>query len=182
MLSKGAYGSADVIANVTFINGEEIKRETVASATLKQPVMETQARGTKPKPSWYPTGSFQWPCRGAITSGFGYRNTGIPGATTNHKGIDIAIPTGTAVCAADGGTVIYSGWYSSYGYLVKVQHNKGFVTYYAHNSRLLVSVGDHVYKGQQIAVSGMTGIASGPHCHFGVELNGTFVNPMNYLP
>ena len=181
VLSAGEYGKADITANVTYINGEETDRQVVASVTISQPVTETQARGTIPRPTWFPTGSFRWPCSGSITSYFGYRNTGIRGASTYHQGLDIANSYGTAIYAADGGTVTYSGWQSGYGYLVIVDHGNGYQTYYGHNSSLIVSVGEHVYKGQQVARMGSTGISSGNHCHFGIKKNGTFVNPLNYL-
>ena len=181
VLSKGKYGKADVTANVTYINGEEVSRQVVASVTLREPVTEVQKRGTKERPTWMPTGSFRWPCSGSVTSGFGYRNTGIPGASTYHKGLDIANSYGTAICAADGGTVSHAGWMGGYGYLVIIDHGNGYETYYGHNSSLLVSAGQHVYKGQQIACMGSTGVSSAPHCHFGVMINGTFVNPYNYL-
>ncbi len=181
VLSAGEYGKADVTANVTYINGEETDRQVVASVTLSEPVTETQARGTIPRPSWFPTGSFRWPCSGTITSYFGHRNTGIRGASTYHQGLDIANSYGTAIYAADGGTVTYSGWRGGYGYLVVIDHGNGYQTYYGHNSSLVVSAGEHVYKGQQIARMGSTGVSSGNHCHFGVLVNGTFVNPLNYL-
>ena len=181
VLSAGTYGKADVTANVTYINGEETDRQVVASVTLSEPVTETQARGTIPRPTWFPTGSFRWPCNGSITSYFGRRNTGIRGASTYHEAIDIANSYGTPIYASDGGTVIYSGWSGGYGYLVKIDHGNGYVTYYGHNSSLLVSVGDHVYKGQQIARMGSTGVSSGNHCDFRIQVNGTFVNPLNYL-
>ena len=181
VLSPGEFGKADVTANVTYINGEETDRQVVASVTLSEPVTETQARGTIPRPTWFPTGSFRWPCSGTLTSYFGRRNTGIRGASTYHEGIDIANSYGTAIYAADGGTVSYSGWRSGFGYLVIIDHGNGYQTYYGHNSSLLVSTGEHVYKGQQIARMGSTGISSGNHCHFGIKINGTFVNPLNYL-
>ncbi len=179
--SPGVYGKADITANVTYINGTETEREIVASVTLSQPVTEQQLRGTKERPSWYPTGSFGWPCNGIITSYFGRRNTGIRGASTYHEAIDIANSYGTPIYASDGGTVIYAGWMGGYGYLVKIDHGNGYVTYYGHNSSLLVSVGEHVHKGQQIARMGSTGISSGNHCDFRIQLNGTFLNPLNYL-
>ena len=179
--SPGVYGKADVTANVTYINGTETEREIVASVTLSQPVTQLSLRGTKERPSWYPTGSFGWPCNGIITSYFGRRNTGIRGASTYHEAIDIANSYGTPIYASDGGTVIYSGWMGGYGYLVKIDHGNGYVTYYGHNSSLLVSVGEHVHKGQQIARMGSTGISSGNHCDFRIQLNGTFLNPLNYL-
>ena len=182
VLSAGVYGKADVTANVTYINGEETNREVVASVTLSEPVAELQARGTMERPTWLPTGSFRWPCSGRISSRFGYRNTGIAGASTYHKGIDISNSYGTPILAADGGTVTYAGWMSGYGYLIIIDHGNGYETYYGHNSSLVASVGEKVYKGQQVARMGSTGISSGNHCHFGVKKNGTFVNPLNYLP
>lgn len=182
VLSKGVYGKADVTANVTIINGEETAREYVASVTLSKPVAEVQARGTKVRPTWFPTGSFRWPCYGVITSYFGPRRASVAGASTYHEALDIANSYGTAIYAADGGTVTLSGWYGGLGYCVKIDHGNGFVTTYGHNSSLLVSVGQHVYKGQQIARMGSTGISSGPHCHFAVTRNGTLVDPLNYLP
>ena len=176
--SPGVYGKADVTANVTYINGEEMEREVVASVTLSQPVTEQQLRGTKERPTWYPTGSFSWPCTGILTSRFGYRS--LLGSTY-HNGIDIGNSYGTSVYAADGGTVTYSGWMSGYGYLIIIDHGNGYQTYYGHNSGLTVSVGAKVHKGQLIARMGSTGRSTGNHCHFGIKLNGTFVNPLNYL-
>lgn len=181
VISKGTYGSADIVADVTYVNGEEQERTVISSVTLTDPVAETRARGTKVRPTWYPTGSFRWPCSGRITSYFGYRNTGIRGATSNHKGIDIACARGTPIYAADGGRVIFSGYKGAMGYVVIIDHNNGYVTYYEHNGSLLVSAGQTVYKGQQIAKAGRSGVASGVHCHFGIQRNGTYVNPLNYL-
>ena len=176
--SPGVYGKADITANVTYINGEETEREVVASVTLSQPVTEQQLRGTKERPTWYPTGSFSWPCTGILTSRFGYRS--LLGSTY-HNGIDIGNSYGTSIYAADGGTVTYSGWMSGYGYLIIIDHGNGYQTYYGHNSSLAVSVGAKVHKGQLIARMGSTGRSTGNHCHFGIKLNGTFVNPLNYL-
>ena len=181
VISKGTYGSADIVADVTYVNGEEQERTVISSVTLTDPVAETRARGTKVRPTRYPTGSFRWPCSGRITSYFGYRNTGIRGATSNHKGIDIACARGTPIYAADGGRVIFSGYKGAMGYVVIIDHNNGYVTYYEHNGSLLVSAGQTVYKGQQIAKAGRSGVASGVHCHFGIQRNGTYVNPLNYL-
>ena len=142
VLSAGVYGKADVTANVTYINGEETNREVVASVTLSEPVAELQARGTMERPTWLPTGSFRWPCSGRISSRFGYRNTGIAGASTYHKGIDIGNSYGTPILAADGGTVTYAGWMSGYGYLIIIDHGNGYETYYGHNSSLVASVGE----------------------------------------
>ncbi len=181
LISSGEYGKEDVTANTIYVNGQEAGRQVVARAMLQQPVNEVQARGTKERPYWMATGYFRWPCGGVLTSRFGYRPVPIAGAAPFHKGIDIGGSYGTPICASDGGTVEYSGWQSGYGYLVIIDHGNGFKTYYGHNSSLLVSSGDHVYPGQQIARMGSTGLSTGNHCHFGIMLNGTFVNPLNYL-
>ena len=182
VITKGVYGTADVLADVVYVNGVETERTVLSTVTLTAPVTEHRARGTKERPSWAPSGNFRWPTSGRITSYFGYRNTGIRGASTNHQGIDIAVPYGTPIYAADGGTVTFSGYKGAMGYVVIINHGNGYVTYYEHNSSLLVSAGAHVYKGQQIAKAGRSGVASGVHCHFGIQRNGTYVNPLNYLP
>ena len=178
--SPGVYGKADMTANVTYINGEETEREVVASVTLSQPVTEQQLRGTKERPTWYPTGSFSWPCTGTLTSRFGYRSLRLSGSN-NHQGIDIGNSYGTSIYASDGGTVTYAGWMGGYGYLIIIDHGNGYETYYGHNSSLVAYVGQKVHKGQLIARMGSTGYSTGNHCHFGIKLNGTFVNPLNYL-
>ena len=179
--SAGQYGAADVVATVTYVNGEETERTVLSSVTLREPVTEQRLRGTKERPTWHPTGTFRWPVSGRITSYFGGRKSPGGIGSTNHKGIDIAAPRGTPVYAADGGTVTYAGWMSGYGYLVRIDHGNGYVTYYGHNSSLTVSVGQHVYKGQQIARVGSTGNSTGNHCHFEVRYNGVAKNPLNYL-
>lgn len=75
----------------------------------------------------------------------------------------------------------YAGYKGAMGYVVIIDHNNGYVTYYEHNSSLLVSAGQTVYKGQQVAKAGRSGVASGVHCHFGIQRNGSYVNPLNYL-
>lgn len=179
--SKGEYGKADVMAKATYVNGEETERTILSSVTLKEPVTEYRLRGTKTRPTWMPTGSFRWPTSGRISSYFGGRKSPGGIGSTNHKGIDIAVPRGTPIYAADGGTVTYAGWMSGYGYLVQIDHGNGYVTRYGHNSSLTVSVGQHVYKGQQVARAGSTGNSTGNHCHFEVRYNGVAKNPLNYL-
>ena len=181
VISAGEYGAADVVANVTYVNGEETERTVLSSVMLREPVTEQQLRGTKERPTWAPTGTFRWPTSGHITSYFGGRKSPGGIGSTNHKGIDIANSYGTPIYAADGGTVIYSGWMSGYGYFVQIDHGNGYVTCYGHNSKLLVSVGQHVYKGQQIAKMGSTGNSTGNHCHFEIRYNGMAKNPLNYL-
>lgn len=113
---------------------------------------------------------------GTISSPFGQRRSGF------HKGIDIAVPNGTPIYAADNGVVKFSGWNSTgFGNLVIIDHGDGFLTYYAHCSSLYVSAGQSVTKGQNICAVGLTGNTSGYHVHFEVRYNGTSVNPMNYM-
>lgn len=120
-------------------------------------------------------GSLVWPVNGQFTSPFGARWGRL------HAGIDIAVPNGTAVHAADTGTVRIAGWVGGYGNYICIQHGSSMSTCYGHNSRLLVSVGQTVAQGQVIAASGNTGHSTGPHVHFEVRINGNPVNPMAYL-
>ena len=180
--SKGSYGAADVVASVTYVNGQETARTVLSSVLLKEPVTEHQLQGTKVRPSWYPTGTFRWPCTGRVVSYFGGRKSPGGIGSTNHKGLDIANSRGTSIYAADGGTVVYSGWQGGYGYVVKIEHLNGLRTVYVHNSKLLVKVGNTVHKGQEIAKMGSTGNSTGSHCHFEIQLNGVAQNPLNYLP
>ena len=99
-----------------------------------------------------------------------------------HGGVDFPVPKGSPIYASASGTVIIAKRLNySYGHYLVVDHGNGLSTLYAHNSKLLVGVGDHVNKGQVIARSGSTGNSTGPHCHFEVRVNGTRVNPFNYL-
>ena len=128
------------------------------------------------------TGQLAWPVNGEITSPFGWRVHPIWGTQIFHAGLDIGADYGDPVHAADSGTVVYAGWMGGYGYLVEINHGNGYVTRYGHNSSLTVSVGQHVYKGQQVARAGSTGNSTGNHCHFEVRYNGVAKNPLNYLP
>lgn len=180
VITAGVPGEALVSANVTYVDGYEESREVVSTVTLTEPTTEVVAVGTKERPKTLPTGSFQWPLSGRISSYFGYRS--IFGTYSFHSGIDIVASYGTAIAAADGGTVVWSGYKGSYGNLVIIDHGNGVQSYYGHCSSLLVSAGDKVYKGQTIARVGSTGRSTGNHCHFEVKINGTSVNPLSYLP
>lgn len=179
VLSAGTAGDSVVTANVTRVNGVEEGRDIISTSVLSQPTDKVVAVGTKARPSWLPTGSFIWPVYGHITSGFGYRY--IFGSYSFHSGVDIATSYGTAIRAADGGTVVFSGYKGSYGNLVIIDHGNGKQSYYGHCSKLLVSVGDKVCQGQTIARVGSTGRSTGSHCHFEVRINNTSVNPLSYL-
>ncbi len=127
-------------------------------------------------------GTFAHPCpAGYISSTFGYRTQPIAGASTNHKGIDFAAATGTPIYAAAAGTVISAGYAGNAGNLLVINHGNGLLTYYMHCSKIYVSAGQTVSKGQNVAAVGTTGNSTGPHLHFQVMLNGTPVNPANYL-
>jgi murein DD-endopeptidase MepM/ murein hydrolase activator NlpD len=128
------------------------------------------------------TGHMMWPLHGKLSSGFGWRLHPILRRKKFHNGQDIAIPSGTPVVAADSGAVLVSGWQGGYGYFVAIDHGNGISTCYGHNSRLRVSVGDKVLKGQTIAISGSTGLSTGPHLHFEVRRNGVPIDPLPYLP
>jgi murein DD-endopeptidase MepM/ murein hydrolase activator NlpD len=131
----------------------------------------------------YGTGRMNWPVRGGRrSSGFGWRRHPVLGVKKFHNGQDIAVPAGTSVYAADSGIVVVSGMRGGYGNYVAIDHGRGISTGYAHNSRLLVSRGEIVIRGQKIALAGSTGLSTGPHVHFEVRRNGVPVNPLPYLP
>ncbi|MGQ9681462.1 MAG: peptidoglycan DD-metalloendopeptidase family protein [Anaerolineae bacterium] len=117
-------------------------------------------------------GRFIWPCTGAITQYF----------HKSHLAIDIGNVEGTPVYAADSGTVTLAGWAGGLGNAVRINHGNGYVTTYGHFSRILVSNGDWVARGQQIGLMGSTGKSTGPHVHFVITLHGGAVNPIRYLP
>jgi murein DD-endopeptidase MepM/ murein hydrolase activator NlpD len=112
-----------------------------------------------------------------LTSPFGWRAFD----NAHHNGVDFGAPQGTPIFAAEAGTVIISGFSHSAGNWVVINHGSGLVTMYMHNSVNQVSVGQQVARGQQIALVGNTGNSFGAHLHFQVEINGTPVNPMQFL-
>lgn len=127
------------------------------------------------------SGQFIWPVSGPITDYFGPRESPTAGASSNHMGIDIGCSYGVPIAAANAGVVTVAEWGESGGNYVMIDHGNGFVTMYLHNSSLAVSVGDVVSQGQTIAYAGSTGYSTGTHCHFSVFLNGSYVNPLDYL-
>lgn len=121
--------------------------------------------------------------RNVVTSEFGNRRDPITGERRGHTGMDLAVPTGTAVRAALPGTVTVSQYNTGgYGYYVMIDHGNGLSTLYGHNSKLLARVGQTVEAGDVIALSGSTGRSTGPHVHFEVRVNGERTNPRHYLP
>lgn len=116
-----------------------------------------------------------------VSSPFGYRIHPLLHVRKMHTGIDIPVPTGTKILAANSGKIILSGFNSSYGNVVVIDHGGGITTLYAHNSKLLVKVGDEVKQGDVISLAGSTGSSTGPHLHFEVRVNGEYKDPMNWL-
>lgn len=131
----------------------------------------------------YTGGVFTWPCPSSrrITSGFGKRNSPTAGASSYHQGYDIGASAGAAIVAAADGVVTTTGYSSVLGNYVILSHGGGLFTIYEHCSSVLVSKGQSVSRGATIAKVGSTGISTGPHLHFGVQLNGKYVDPGNYL-
>jgi murein DD-endopeptidase MepM/ murein hydrolase activator NlpD len=147
---------------------EEANRKSAAAAAASKKIYT------------YSGGIMIWPTlstNSVISSGFGYR------AFDNdfHRGIDIPCKYGDPIYAAADGTVEVSAYHSSFGYYVIIYHGGGLATLYAHNSYLLVSVGEQVKAGDKIAKGGSTGFSTGNHCHFEVRINGSAVNPIDYL-
>jgi murein DD-endopeptidase MepM/ murein hydrolase activator NlpD len=123
------------------------------------------------------SGRFIWPVNGVITAPFCEKRSW----ESCHPGMDIAVPTGTPIRSADGGTVRIAGWVGGYGNYTCVQHTASLSSCYGHQSVLKVHVGEHVAQGQVIGLSGSTGFSTGPHLHFEARINGAVTNPMNYL-
>ena len=177
VLRAGADGLDVTESRVTKRDGETA--ETVLLRSEHFPaVRELVAEGSRIRVS---TGDYIWPLDEAeVSSEFGYR-TGIGSAF--HQGIDLAAVWGSSIHAADGGVVIFAGEYKSYGQLVQIEHDNGDVTYYAHCSCILVSVGDTVEQGEEIALVGTTGLSSGSHLHFEVHPGGgDAADPRDCLP
>lgn len=131
------------------------------------------------------SGKMTWPIPGYknITSNFGYRVHPIYGTWKLHSGIDVGAPTGAKFVAADSGTVLIAsyGYNGGYGNYVVISHGNGITTRYAHGTTILVSAGQKVTKGTPVLTVGSTGASTGPHAHFEVRVNGTAVNPLNYI-
>ena len=118
------------------------------------------------------------PITGTITSRYGVSSSI---RSSRHTGLDIAATKGTPIKVVADGTVTFARYNGSYGYLVKVNHGNGVETWYAHTSKMYVTVGQEVKAGDVIALVGSTGNSTGPHLHFEIRINGEHVNPQNYL-
>lgn len=175
-LTEPSAGYRKVVSDVTYKNDTAVNKEILKEEIIIEAVARVVERGTKVPPTYIKPLS-----GGRISSGFGGRSSPGGKGSTNHQGVDFATPIGTSIYAASGGTVSASGWSGGYGYMVLITHPDGSKTRYAHLSKCLVSVGQTVSQGEKIALSGNTGISTGPHLHFEIILNGTPVNPLNYL-
>lgn len=129
------------------------------------------------------TGGLRWPLResGRISSKFGVRVSPTAGASTNHQGIDIAVSAGTPIVAAAAGEVVTASYSASAGNYVMIYHGNSLYTVYMHAARLAVAEGATVNQGDVIAYVGSTGVSTGAHLHFGVSVNGVYVDPLNYV-
>ena len=172
---EGEKGQSHIVSNKIKHNGRLVDEEILEEKVLKEPIDELVVKGTKEIPKTMATGVFAMPTRGRFSSGYGSRWGRM------HRGIDIAAKTGTPINAADGGKVTFAGRQSGYGYMVEIDHENGYKTRYAHCSKLFVSKGDRVYKGEHIANVGNTGRSTGSHLHFEVLKNGVHVNPSKYV-
>lgn len=176
VLQEPSAGFRKVVAIVSYRNDTETGREILKEELVMEAVPKIVERGTKIPPTYIKPIS-----GGRVTSPFGKRKAPTKGASTYHKGIDWATPTGTPVVASCGGTVVKAGWGSGYGYVVYINHADGRQTRYGHLSKVLVKVGQTVSQGQRIALSGNTGVSTGPHLHFEVLTGGKAVNPSTVL-
>ena len=167
---EGTLGHRERNDVVIYENGMEISREMIHENVMVESVAAVIERGTIIPPTYIK------PIRGGrFSSGYGRRWGRL------HKGVDWACPVGTTVFASCGGTVIQASYNGGYGKNVVISHPDGRMTRYAHNSKLLVQVGQRVEQGEAIALSGNTGRSTGPHVHFEIYINGGAVNPLKYI-
>jgi len=162
---------------------EQLIREKQAEEEARREAARRAARlaGIDLPPEPGAPGQLMWPVTGPISSPFGWRMHPVYHRMILHKGIDIAVPTGTPVAAAADGKVIVASYQGDCGNMVAIDHHGGLSTFYCHMSQLFVSVGQEVQRGQAIGAAGATGDATGPHVHFQVMMNGNPVDPMGYL-
>ncbi|MCO1602475.1 LysM peptidoglycan-binding domain-containing M23 family metallopeptidase [Desulfosporosinus nitroreducens] len=154
------------------VKDEKVLKEAVSQIIEKGPQRVTVASS---RGSGSIVSGLSWPLRGPITSYYGYRHSEY------HTGIDIAGDQGDPYTAASAGKVVSAGYSGNYGYTITIDHGNGVMTRYAHSTKLLVSAGQSVSKGQTIGLVGSTGRSTGSHLHFEVIVNGDTVNPLNSL-
>ena len=189
--SEGSAGTKEVTKKITRENGQPVSETVVDESVVEEPEEKVILAGTKLPASYQSSfyeepglsydesaiyGKLQRPVSGGIvSSGFGSRWGKV------HHGLDLALPEGSEICAADAGEVYFAGSNGSYGNIVKIDHGNGMQTYYAHCSQLLVSAGQHVERGEKIALVGSTGRSTGPHLHFEVIVNRNSIDPSGLI-
>jgi len=124
---------------------------------------------------------FGWPAAGTLSSPYGYRNHPVHEEKKFHTGVDISVPSGSEVKATADGIVSFAGWTTNSGIVVVAEHGHGFSTAYAHNGKALVRVGQRIVRGEVIALSGSTGVSTGPHVHYEIWRNGRPADPAGFL-
>ena len=156
---------------------EETTEPTEPEETT-EPTEETKPQETEPEEeSWVVPINYIM-----MTSPFGYRTDPVYGGTAFHYGVDLAAPAGTPIYASRSGTVSIASYDGSCGYYVQINHGDGYRSIYMHMTHYIVSAGQYVSRGQVIGYCGSTGKSTGPHLHFGISYNGSYVNPANYIP
>ncbi len=170
VVQEGKEGKHIVTDLVTYTGDVETAREQLEETVEVAAVAQIVKRGTKSRPTYmYPVSNWN------VTSNFGYRWGRL------HAGTDVGIPTGTTVRASRSGKIITAGWLGGYGNCVMIDHGDGVTTIYGHLSQVLVSVGQYVDQGEQIALSGNTGRSTGPHLHFEIRVGGAPTDATPYL-
>lgn len=178
--SAGSYGSKEKQIEYIKENGIIVASTVLSEEILTEPVKQYALVGTTTMPIKTGSGSLAAPL-GSVKLSSSAGKYGASRGSRTHVGVDLKGAKGDPIYASDGGTVIFSGYSGSYGYLIKVDHGNGIETRYSHCDSLLVSYGDDVEKGQIIGTVGRTGNATGYLLHFEVRINGSPVNPLNYL-
>jgi murein DD-endopeptidase MepM/ murein hydrolase activator NlpD len=175
VVTAGVDGFDTITANISYISGRESGRVILDVENTLEPITQVIAQGTLTPPT------FIRPFWGRVSSRFGMRRHPIYRDNRFHSGVDFSGPIGSPIVASSDGVVTFAGTRSGYGLCVEIRHPNGISTLYAHNSRNLVRVGQHVKQGELIARVGNTGRSTGPHVHFEVIVNGRAVNPFNYI-
>ena len=183
IFNRPSYSYSKKIQEIEQIELEKLKSELEKEENELESEIEKIAAQSVVNGEGQVISSGSWPVPGhsRISSPYGYRIHPIFNTKKMHTGIDIPAPTGTPAVAIDSGKVIFSGTKGGYGNTVMIQHDDGKVTLYGHNSKLAVSVGQRVEKGQVVSKIGSTGNSTGPHLHFEVRINGKHVNPVPYI-
>jgi peptidoglycan DL-endopeptidase CwlO len=178
-LQSARNGRRAVLARVrsSRVHAQEDLNSLLAQQASIQQRLQNAAPNAFNGPVRQGSGRLIWPVNGPITSPFCERRAW----EACHPGIDIGVPIGTPIHAADSGRVTIAGWVGGYGNYTCIQHTGVLSTCYGHQSRIMVSVGQGVSQGQVIGLTGCTGLCFGPHLHFEVRINGSVVNPINYL-